>query len=193
MSKPATYYFISAVFAVLAAGCASQPPEPVSVENVEEIAATVEAVDSNTRMVTLRGPEGDAFALQVAPSVRNFAQVRTGDRVVVRYYSGLAAELRRRGDTSGETEAPVTTSTSGRASEGARPGAFAGTQTHQTVRITNVNKHNHVVSFYGSDGIARSLPVRTPQGREFISKLKVGDEVDVIVTEAVAVSVEPMT
>jgi hypothetical protein len=56
-----------------------------------------------------------------------------------------------------------------------------------------VNKRNHVVTFYGSDGISRSMPIRTPQGRKFIEKLKVGDEVDVTYTEGVAISVESAT
>jgi hypothetical protein len=59
------------------------------------------------------------------------------------------------------------------------------------VRITSVDKKNNVVNFYGSDGLARSLPVRSPQGQEFIGKLKAGDEVEVSYTEAVALSVEP--
>jgi hypothetical protein len=180
-------------FAVLAVACATQPPAPVNVETVDEVSATVEGIDGHSRVVTLRGTDGDSIAMQVAPSVRNFAQVRTGDRVVVRYYTGLAAELRRRGDGSGDTEEPVTTTALGRAPEGAKPSGVVGTKTHRTVRITNVNNRNHVVTFYGSDGVSRSLPVQTPQGREFISKLKVGDEVDVTYTEAVAISVEPMT
>jgi hypothetical protein len=65
-----------------------------------------------------------------------------------------------------------------------------GTRSRQTVRITGVDTKNHVVSFYGSDGLARSVPVRSPQGQEFISKLKAGDEVEITYTEAVAVSVE---
>jgi hypothetical protein len=78
-----------------------------------------------------------------------------------------------------------------RAAVGDRPGVAAGTQTMQTVRITGVDKKNHVVSFYGSDGLARSLPIRTPQGQAFAAKLKVGDEVEVTYTEAVALTVEP--
>ena len=193
MSTNTSLHFCAVVIASLAAACTTKPPEPINVETVEEVSATVEAVDGDSRMVTLRGSDGDAIAMQVADTVRNFAQVRAGDRVVVRYYSGLAAELRRRGDTSGETEAPVTSTALGRAPEGARPAGVVGTKTNQTVRITHVNKRDHVVSFYGSDGIGRSMPVRTPQGREFISKLKVGDEVEVTYTEAVAISVEPMT
>jgi WD40 repeat protein len=185
--------FSAAALAMVVAGCATQPPQPVNVETIEEVTATVEGVDGNSRVVTLRGTDGDSIAMQVSPSVRNFAQVRTGDRVVVRYYTGLAAELRRRGDGSGETEEPVTTTALGRAPEGDRPAGVVGTKTHRTVRITNVNKRNHIVTFYGSDGISRSMPIRTPQGREFIRKLKVGDEVDVTYTEAVAISVEAAT
>jgi hypothetical protein len=176
---------------LLAGVCASKPPEPVTVESIEEVSVAVEAVDVDKRMVTLRGPQGNTFAVQVAPTVRNLAQVKVGDRVVARYYEALAAELRRRGDDSGETGAPVIEAGIGRAPEGARPRDVVGTQSRQTVRITNVNNNNHIVSFYGSDGLARSLPVHTPQGREFISKLKVGDEVEVTYTEAVAISVEP--
>jgi len=181
----------AAVLALLVGACASKPPEPVTVESVEEVSAAVEAVDIERRMVTLRGPQGNTFAVQVAPTVRNLAQVKVGDRVVARYYEALAAELRRRGDGSGETDAPVIEAGIGRAADGAKPARVVGTQSRQTVRITNVNNNSHVVSFYGADGLARSLPVRTPQGREFISKLKVGDEVEVTYTEAVAISVEP--
>jgi hypothetical protein len=80
----------------------------------------------------------------------------------------------------------------GRTAPGDRPGVVVGTENRQTVRITNVDKKNHVVSFFGSDGLARSVPIKTPQGREFIGKLKEGDEVEVRYTEAVAVTVEPV-
>ena len=71
------------------------------------------------------------------------------------------------------------------------PSATSSTQTRQTVRITNVDKKNNIVSFYGSDGLARVLPVHTPQGQQFIADLKAGDEVELTYTEAVAMSVEP--
>lgn len=181
----------AALLALLFGACASEPPEPVTIEDTEEISATVEAVDVNTRMVSLLGPDGEKVTVEVAPQVRNLPQVKVGDRVVARYYQALAAELRRRADGSGETEAPVVETGVGRAAAGARPGAIVGTQSRQTVRITDLDKKNHVVGFHGSDGLVRSVPVRTPQGQEFISKLKVGDEVELTYTEAVAVSVEP--
>src|SRR5262249_42718363 len=147
---------------LLGSACATRP-EPVSVENVEEVSATIQAIDVETRLVVLRGPDGDTIGLRVDPSVQNLAEIKAGDRVVARYYDGLAAELRRRGDGSGETQAPVVDAAVGSATEG-RPAGIIRAQTRQTVRVTGVNNKSHVVSFYGSDGVIRTLPVSTPQG-----------------------------
>jgi len=175
---------------LLVGACTSEPPKPVTIENTEEVSATVEAIDVNTRMISLHGTDGARVTVEATPAVRNLSQVKVGDRVVARYYQALAAELRRRGDGSGETEAPIVEAGSARAPNGDRPAGAVGTRSRQTVRITGVDTKNHVVSFYGSDGLARSVPVRSPQGQEFISKLKAGDEVEITYTEAVAVSVE---
>jgi hypothetical protein len=126
-----------------------------------------------------------------APAVIEDTKEVAGDRVVAAYYEALVAELRSRGDGSDETEAPVVEAGVRRTPAGARPGGVAATQTRQTVRITSIDKKNHIVSFYGSDGRARNVPVRTPRGQEIVSKLKPGDEVELTYTEAIAVSDEP--
>jgi hypothetical protein len=177
--------------ALLFGACTSQPPQPATIESTEEVSATVEAIDVQKRLLSLVGPDGEKVTVEVAPQVRNLPQVKVGDRVVARYYTALAAELRSRGDGTGSTQAPVIETSFNRAAEGSRPSAMVGAQSHQTVRITSVDTKNNVVNFYGSDGLARSVPVRSPQGKEFISKLKAGDEVELTYTEAVAMSVEP--
>ena len=179
-----------ALFLLLLAACAKEPA-PVTIEGTEEVSATVEAIDVDTRMVVLRESDGTEFALVVAPEVRNLEQVKVGDRVVTRYRESLGAELVRRGDGSGDTQEPSVSTTAARAADGAMPSVTSSKETRQTVRITNVDEKNHIVSFYGSDGLARVLPVRSPQGQEFIAKLKAGDEVELTYTEAVAMSVEP--
>jgi hypothetical protein len=178
------------LFLLLLAACAKEPA-PVTFEGTEEVTATVEAIDVNTRMVVLRESDGTEFALVVDPQVRNLEQVKVGDRVVSHYRESLGAELVRRGDGSGDTESPSVSTTAARAADGAKPSVTSSTETRQTVRITNVDEKNRIVSFYGSDGLARVLPVRSLQGQEFISKLMAGDEVELTYTEAVAMSVEP--
>jgi hypothetical protein len=181
----------TALFVLLVAACAKAPPAPITIEGTEEISATVEAIDVNTRMVVLRASDGTEFALVVDPAVRNLEQVKVGDRVVSRYRESLGAQLRKRGDGSGDTQAPAVSTTAARAADGAKPSVTSSKQTTQTVRITNVDEKKHIVSFYGSDGLVRVLPVRSPQGQEFIAQLKAGDEVELTYTEAVAMSVEP--
>lgn len=171
---------------------AAATPDPVTIENTQEISATVEAIDVNKRLLSLSDPKtGEKMTVEVSPEVRNLAQVKPGDKVVARYYEALAAELVKRGDGSGTTQAPVKDAIVGRSPVGAKPGVVLGTENRQTVRITSVDKKNHVVSFYGSDGLARTVPIKTPQGQEFAGKLKAGDEVELTYTEAVAVTVEP--
>ena len=179
-------------FAGLMVACKSTPPDPVNVENTHEVSATVQSIDVDRRLLSLRDDAGSQVTVEVAPAVRNLAQVKPGDRVVARYYESLAAELVARGDKSDSTQAPVQDSVIGRTAPGDKPGVVVGTENRQTVRITNVDKKNNVVSFFGSDGLARSVPIKTPQGREFIGKLKEGDEVEVRYTEALAVTVEPV-
>src|ERR1700752_4256515 len=76
-----------ALCVLLLAACSKEPasvakepapatPAPVSIEGTEEVSATVEAIDVNTRMVVLRESDGTEFALVVAPEVRNLEQVK---------------------------------------------------------------------------------------------------------------------
>jgi ABC-type Fe3+-hydroxamate transport system substrate-binding protein len=181
----------TAFVAFLLGACASKPPDPVNVENTKEESATVVAIDPAKRLLTLSDDTGTKVTIKAGPEIRNFAQIKVGDKVVARYYEAIAATLRQRGDGSGTTQAPVTDSVAGRAEAGAKPGIAAASQTVQTVRITDYDKKSHVVSFYGSDGLARSLPIKTPQGQAFADKLKVGDEVEITYTEALALTVEP--
>src|SRR5258708_30928339 len=66
-------------------------------ERVAKITASVEAVDSAKRSVTLKGPDGDIVTLAVRPEAQNFDQIRGGDLVVVRYPEPLTLEPKKRG------------------------------------------------------------------------------------------------
>jgi hypothetical protein len=50
---------------------------------------------------------------------------------------------------------------------------------------------HHTVSFTDPEGLAQTITVQDPKMRDFIKTLKVGDEVAVTYTEALAISVEP--
>ena len=176
--------------AVVLAGCATYaPPKPMApIEDTIEVSATVEAIDVANRLLTLRPPSGDPVTVEVDQAVQNLAQIRVGDRVVVRYHEAIGAEIRP--DAAGQ---PISIDVDGdKARPGQRPSARASATTNVPVTIISVDANRHLVSFAGPDGLVRALDVETPQGREFIKQLKKGDTVVVSFTEALAISVEPV-
>jgi hypothetical protein len=159
-----------------------------AVIGTDEVRANVETVDQQKRMVLLRGPTGALLTVHAGPEVRNLAQVKPGDRVVIRYTEAVAAQIVRPGDP----QAGSTTSMA-RANPGERPAGAVVDHDRVRVTIEGVNPVNNTVAFIGSDRVPRTVTVQQPAMREFLRTLKVGDEVDVTFTEAVAVSVEPVT
>jgi hypothetical protein len=159
--------------------------EPATVERTSEVTATVTAIDLPERLVTLRGPKGNLFTVQADEEVRNLPQVEVGDRVVVRYHEAIAAQIAKPGQ---ETSASVTAM---RAPPGARPGAELAQQSTAIVKITDLDLATHTVSFTDPDGLAQTITVQDPGMQDFVETLKVGDQVAVTYTEALAISVEP--
>lgn len=174
--------------ALTLAACAATPPKPVVRENLVQQTATVESIDQASRLVTLRGEDGQAFTIQVGDEVRNLAQVETGDKVTVSFYEALAAELRQEGEGIQGVETDVAAV---RAAPGERPAGGAGVLLRTTVEIVSVDTSSNTVVFRRSDGSIRVVAVERPEGREFIRGLKPGDRVDIAYTEAIAIEVKP--
>lgn len=154
---------------------------------VSKVTATVEAIDLATRMVTIVGPEGNAFVLQAGEKVRNLDQVKVGDKVTVEYYEGLVAELNVPGASPKDvtmTEALI------KAAPGERPAGAVGEATTATVVIEYVDPIRHVVRFKGPLGKSRIVKVVKPEFRTMLKSLKPGDQVTLTYFEAVAVAVE---
>lgn len=176
------------VAALLTAACAQEPPTPYGRENTERLTATVDFIDYQTRLVTVRGDEGVSRTIEVGPEVRNFAQIKQGDQVVVEYYEGVAAEVKAPGTASSQPEAAVGAA---RTPAGSRPGAAVGSVVTTTVTIQSYDSKTNTVTFARPDGLVRVLQIEDPKAQEFAKKLQKGDQVEVTFTEALAVSVEP--
>lgn len=169
------------------AGCAHEPSQPLVKDDLVQLTATVSAVDPSLRLVSLQGPDGEA-TISVPADVRNLEQVEVGDRVVVSYYKGIAAQIKKHGKSTAGFDSAITEA---RAPEGARPARAVGQSLATTVTIESVDTSFNTVTFRRADGFVRVLAVESPEARAFISKLSRGDEVDVVYTEAIAIEVVP--
>jgi hypothetical protein len=173
-------------------GCATwRAPAPgtgdaaVAREDVVTATATVEDIDVESRIVTLRDPEGNTTTLRVDDSVRNLAQVRRDDAVVVQYREAMVVRVKKPGEvTPGVTESAEPT----RAAPGEKPGGTLANTATIVVTVDAIDRANRSVVLVGPKGNKATVDVRDPASLE---KIAVGDLLEITVTEAVAVDVRP--
>lgn len=173
--------------------CASAPPQPVSppaptvVSTASEAVGVVQRVNPRTRQVTIRTPSEGQVTLTAGPEVQNFAQIRRGDRVRVRFEEAVAVQLAPRG-----TRLPAELDVgAARAPTGERPAGAVVATVRDTVTVNAVDTTNNTVTFTTTRGVRRTLPVRTPEMQAFIRTIRPGQRVNVAIAEAMALSVEP--
>lgn len=170
---------------LFAAYAAEQMKESaVAAEDAAIAVATVVAVDKQTRKLTLKGPEGDKWTFTAGPEVRNFDQIKRGDRVIAEYFAGLALALGPKGTG---VRARVDTLEVERAKRGERP-AGKITKTIETVGMVQaVNKKGHTITLKGPE---RTVVLAASNDLN-LSQIKVGQEVEAVYVESYAVSVVP--
>jgi hypothetical protein len=151
--------------------------------------ARVTAIDQNTRKVTLVGSDGKTFSVVAGNEVRNLAQVKPGDTVVVRYHSSVVFVRAAPG-----TQVPQDTMSvaGGRAAPGQMPAGVAGTRLVVTGLVVGVDPVAHTVSMVDpAGGAVRVIDVRDPERQQQLGRINVGDTITAILSQAIAVSVEP--
>jgi len=172
----------------LAAGCANQKQLPSGrMEDVVKARATVTAIDLPNRVVTLKGEKGDVIILEVPDTVKNLPQLRVGDEVITSYTEAVAWQVKPAGQGTPGVSAQDSMTT---APPGARPGATVGRTLNVTATITAIDLANGTVTLTGPGGNSQVIKARDPAN---LKKVKVGDLVDITYTEAVAISVQPVS
>jgi Cu/Ag efflux protein CusF len=159
-------------------------PGVVGAAQTVEVTATITAIDAATRAVTLKRKDGHEVTITAGPDVKNFAQMKVGDLVKVRYVEALTLELKK-----GST-APVSRTegaAAGAAKPGALPGAAAGRQVTIVAEVVGLDPATQMVTLKGPRHTVE-LKVRDPEQFKRIAK---GDRVEATYTEALAIAVEP--
>lgn len=185
----------SAALLGVALGCehthTSKPTEQTFRENIIEqriqtVTATVEAINQETREVTLRGTDGNLLSFRAAEQVRNLPQVSVGDKVKVNFYEATSGRLLRPGETPPAEPTEVVQAV--RSPDGEMPAAAIRRQVSKTATITSIDANTPAVTIKDQTGVTTTIRVRD---RSRLNEIKVGDQVMISYTEGVAVSVEP--
>jgi ribosomal 50S subunit-recycling heat shock protein len=145
--------------------------------------ATVEAVDLDKRTVVLKKQDGTTLIVQADERVKNLPQVKVGDLVQVTYRQALAYRVMEPGEAapSAAEKGGITT-----AKPGEKPAGTATREVTVVATIEAIDQKNATVKLRGPDGNVTEVAARDPRN---LAKVKVGDQVEVTYTEALAVAV----
>jgi uncharacterized OB-fold protein len=195
-----TRLFIAMTCAMTVAACSTSKPTPpaptvsTATTSTERgggrsaeitVTATVVKIDAKERLVTLRGPDGATETVRVGDDVRNLAQVKAGDEVVATYLQSVAFEVVKPGEAKLGATAKEG---AGRAELGERPGAVAARVVTIVADIAKLDRKNGQAVLRGPKGETMTVNVQNPEN---FDKVKVGDRVEITLTEAIAIDVQP--
>ena len=144
---------------------------------------TVTAIDADKRAVTLVRPDGTQATFKAGPEVRNFAQIRVGDKVKAVLTDQLVVFLRKKGAPAADGEAAMVAL----APIGAKPGVITAETVEVTARVEAINLEHHQATLRFPDGHTQVVKVRADVD---LTQAAVGEEVVIRTTEALALMVE---
>lgn len=150
--------------------------DTVKVADVVEVTATVDSIDLAQRLVTVHGPWKDrTVTVKVGNDVAGLDTLKVGDRVSITHHAAIVAQMKKPGSAA-------------KAAKKNGPAPASGDRTVVVV-VDAVDKTENTVSFT-RDGKKRTAVIEDPDAQKFIKRLKKGDEVELVYTEAFATSLK---
>lgn len=168
-----------------AAVVAVKGKDAVGVADVVVSRVTITQVDQANRTLTVKRESGDEVVIKVGDKVKNFAQIKAGDQIVLRQGQALALQLKKVKNSDGIRERTEKDSVAV-AKPGDKPGVAVAREIQITANVTNVDKKASTVTLRGVKE-SRTLKVNDPK---LLAEIKKGDQVEVTYVEGEALSVE---
>ena len=148
------------------------------------VTAKVEAINQETREVTLLRADGESITFTASEEARNLNMVRVGDIVNAEYVETLSIEV-----VANDGMEPDKLELAGmaRTEEGQMPGMAAFDAQQVIATVEEINLEANTFKLKGPDGTINEYVARDPDN---LRRSEVGDLVIITTTEAVAISVE---
>jgi hypothetical protein len=154
------------------------------------ILAKITAINPNTREVTLQGRSGNTVTMTAGPIVR-LDKLKVGDVVNAKYYRSVAFEM------SGPQGGNATPQSNNQQEQAVAqlaeaPGGIAVRETKVSGLVVAIDMAAHSVDLVNpSGGGIHTVEVTDPDRIAMLSQVKVGDTITAVVSETLAVSIEP--
>jgi lipopolysaccharide export LptBFGC system permease protein LptF len=184
---------LAALFGTTIANAQSAPAAGAAKPTIIDAAVTdnvyqlyegeVVKVDKKTRTITFKNKDGESKFV-AGPDIKNFDQIKKGDRVNVNYELAVAIELIKTKSDGIRTKVETNTVTKSKANE--KPSETITNQTTIIADIVEVNREKKLVSVKGPSGKITTVTVKNPA---LLADVKVGEQVKVIYFDAMAASI----
>jgi hypothetical protein len=148
--------------------------------------ATIKAIDPSTRTLSLARPSGETFTVTAGPTVR-LQLLKVGDRISVKFYRSVAFML-----STPSQKVPDNVLSAAAARPVGAPGGLALTQIRVSGTVVSIDLATHSLQLVNpSGGRVYTFWVTNPKRQAQLPRLKVGDTLTAVVTDALAVDVQP--
>ncbi len=184
--KFATLVALSLIVSTVWAGDEEMPMErpSMSASRSMTVSAVVEAIDHETRIVTVRKADGEELTFTASDEARNLDQVSVGDVLIAEYVQSVSIDVYA--NDGSEPEA-ATAEAMARTPKGQMPGFAAMEKTVITATVEEINIEANTFKLKGPDGTINEYVARNPDN---LKRALVGDLVVITTIDAVAVIVE---
>jgi hypothetical protein len=161
-------------------------PGKVGASQTVTMTATVVSIDLGSRDLVLTDSKGKMHKVNVSDQARNLDQVKVGDKVTAEYTEAISLELKKKG--SGDLPPAHVEEAMVRSPKGTKPAGVVGRQVTALATVVAVNPKKKFVTLRGPQGNEYEVEVLDPAQLAAVTK---GDQVEVVYTEAFAISVKP--
>jgi Cu/Ag efflux protein CusF len=170
----------------LAAFAQEAPPaqDPAPKSETLVVKATIEAIDHDTRTITLKDKEGMYETIYAGPEVKRFNELKVGDKVTFRYTESVVFKIRKPGEAAAASAVGEPTLERG---AGPKPSGKVSMQETSTVLIKAIDEKAPAVTVQDEDGRTLSFKV---EDKGLLRSVKAGDRVEITYNTALAISVE---
>lgn len=177
-----THIVLAGLVALASPAAPAAAQQPITKVNAVSATATIQAIDSTARKVTLRNDKGEEDTFIVGPAAKRFDELKVGDKVKLTYYESLVLQVRKPGE---KVNVPGVDAALTRA-KGAMPGATLAAQEKMSVTVKAIDPVLPSITVTTDDG--RTV-TRKIENRKYLEGVKVGDKIDLTYTESILVDV----
>lgn len=146
--------------------------------------ATIVSIDRESNVVNLKNKQGEIITLDLRDKADRVADVNVGDLVTIDYIESVSMQVYAPGiiEPSIAAEAAMA-----KTEPGQKPAKLIADQVTVVVTIVAIDIENELATIQAVDG---SLQTVRPQDPENLKKVQVGDQIEIIHTRAIAVTVQ---